>query len=142
VRDEKMLEKLATHDIQDVAELFSLTDKCARDAEGRAWYTPPAPEAGKGAKPDASAATQGGSSIKKKKKKKIGGNNQPLAGAPTAAVTAAVVGGAEVPEATSTPIKRLTAMMERRVVQCTTLRATTLRSAKKSRSSWNSTTSS
>jgi hypothetical protein len=51
-----MLEKLATHAIQDVTELFSLTDKCARDAEGRAWHTPPAPEAGKGAKPDASAA--------------------------------------------------------------------------------------
>jgi hypothetical protein len=136
-----MLEKLATHDIQDVAELFSLTDKCARDAEGRAWYTPPAPEAGKGAKPDASAAAQGGSSSKKKKKK-VGGNNQPLARAPTAAVTAAVAGGAEVPEATSAPVKRLTAMTERRIVQCTTLRATTLRSVKKSRSSWNSTTSS
>jgi hypothetical protein len=27
VGDEKMLEKLATHDIQDVAELFSLADK-------------------------------------------------------------------------------------------------------------------
>jgi hypothetical protein len=32
VRDEKMLEKLTTHDIQDVTELFSLTDKCARAA--------------------------------------------------------------------------------------------------------------
>jgi hypothetical protein len=29
VRDEKMLEKLTTHDIQDVTELFSLADKCA-----------------------------------------------------------------------------------------------------------------
>jgi hypothetical protein len=28
VRDEKMLEKLATHDVQDVSELFSLADKC------------------------------------------------------------------------------------------------------------------
>jgi hypothetical protein len=36
MRDEKMLEKLATHDIQDVVELFSLVDKCARAAEGRA----------------------------------------------------------------------------------------------------------
>jgi hypothetical protein len=34
VRDEKMLEKLATHDIQDVSALFSLADKCARAAEG------------------------------------------------------------------------------------------------------------
>jgi hypothetical protein len=30
VRDEKMLEKLTTHDIQDVTELFSLVDKCTR----------------------------------------------------------------------------------------------------------------
>jgi hypothetical protein len=36
VRDEKMLEKLAMHDIQDVTELFSLVDKCARATEGRA----------------------------------------------------------------------------------------------------------
>jgi hypothetical protein len=56
VRDEKMLGKLTTHDIQDVAELFSLTYKCARAAEVRAWHTPPAPEAGKGGKPDASIA--------------------------------------------------------------------------------------
>jgi hypothetical protein len=36
VRDEKMLKKLATHDIQDITELFSLVDKCARAAEGHA----------------------------------------------------------------------------------------------------------
>jgi hypothetical protein len=36
VRDEKMLEKLATHDVQDVSELFSLPDKCGRTPEGRA----------------------------------------------------------------------------------------------------------
>jgi hypothetical protein len=34
VRDEKMLEKLITHDIQDVTELFSQANKCARAAEG------------------------------------------------------------------------------------------------------------
>jgi hypothetical protein len=34
VKGKKMLEKLATHDVQDVAELFSLADKCARAAEG------------------------------------------------------------------------------------------------------------
>jgi hypothetical protein len=56
VRDEKMLKKLVTHDIQVVTELFSLADKCARAAEGRAWHAPPAPEVGKGAKPEASAA--------------------------------------------------------------------------------------
>jgi hypothetical protein len=30
-----MLQKLATHDIQDVIKLISLADKCARVAEGR-----------------------------------------------------------------------------------------------------------
>jgi hypothetical protein len=40
VRDEKMLEKLTTHDIQDVSVLFSLVDKCARATEGRAWHSP------------------------------------------------------------------------------------------------------
>jgi hypothetical protein len=36
MRDEKMLEKLATHMVKDVSELFNLADKCARAAEGRA----------------------------------------------------------------------------------------------------------
>jgi hypothetical protein len=31
-----MLEKLATHDIQDIFALFSLADKCAKAAEGHA----------------------------------------------------------------------------------------------------------
>jgi hypothetical protein len=39
MRDKKMLEKLATHDVQDVFELFSLEDKYARTAEGRAWHS-------------------------------------------------------------------------------------------------------
>jgi hypothetical protein len=34
-----MLQKLATHDVQDVSELFSLVDKCARAAEGHAWHS-------------------------------------------------------------------------------------------------------
>jgi hypothetical protein len=34
VRDEKMLEKLATHDMETVPTLFALADKCARVAEG------------------------------------------------------------------------------------------------------------
>jgi hypothetical protein len=46
VRDEKMLEKLATHDIQDVSALFSLADKCVKAIEGRAWHSP-APQATK-----------------------------------------------------------------------------------------------
>jgi hypothetical protein len=37
-----MLEKLTTHDIQDVSALFSLADKCARAIEGCAWHSPAA----------------------------------------------------------------------------------------------------
>jgi hypothetical protein len=64
VCDEKMLEKLATHNVETVPTLFALADKCARAAEGRAWHS--APQTG---------ATQlGGSGVvpwdgKKKKKK-------------------------------------------------------------------------
>jgi hypothetical protein len=36
MRDEKMLEKLAMHDVQDVSKLFSLANKCVRAAEGSA----------------------------------------------------------------------------------------------------------
>jgi hypothetical protein len=64
VRDEKMLEKLATHDMETVPTLFALADKCARAVEGRAWHS--APQTG--------AAQSGGSGAvprdgKKKKKK-------------------------------------------------------------------------
>jgi hypothetical protein len=45
VRDEKMLEKLATHDVKTVPTLFALADKCARAAEGRAWHSVPQTEA-------------------------------------------------------------------------------------------------
>jgi hypothetical protein len=41
VRDKKMLEKLATHDVKTVSTLFTLADKCARAAEGRAWHSAP-----------------------------------------------------------------------------------------------------
>jgi hypothetical protein len=41
VRDEKMLEKLATHDVETVPTLFALADKCAIAAEGRAWHSAP-----------------------------------------------------------------------------------------------------
>jgi hypothetical protein len=95
-----MLEKLATHDIQDVPELFSLVDKCARATEGHAWHTTPVPEAGKESKPNAGAATQGSSSNNNNNNnnnnKKVGGNNQPLAAAPTA--TAVVAGGGRGPQ--------------------------------------------
>jgi hypothetical protein len=41
VRDKKMLEKLATHDVETVPTLVALADKCARAAEGRAWHSAP-----------------------------------------------------------------------------------------------------
>jgi hypothetical protein len=41
VRDEKMLEKLATHDVETVPTLFALADKCARAVEGHAWHSAP-----------------------------------------------------------------------------------------------------
>jgi hypothetical protein len=41
VHDEKMLEKLATHDVETVTTLFDLADKCARAVEGRAWHSTP-----------------------------------------------------------------------------------------------------
>jgi hypothetical protein len=41
VRDEKMLEKLATHDVETVPTLFALADKCARATEGWAWNSAP-----------------------------------------------------------------------------------------------------
>jgi hypothetical protein len=41
VRDKKMLEKLTTHDVETVTTLFTLANKCARAAEGRAWHSAP-----------------------------------------------------------------------------------------------------
>jgi hypothetical protein len=82
VRDEKMLEKLATHEVKDVSELFNLEDKCARAAEGRACHSQPAPKAGKADKPEVDAAAQSSGKNKNRKKKKSN-NNKSLAGAPT-----------------------------------------------------------
>jgi hypothetical protein len=71
VRDEKMLEKLATHDVETITTLFALADKCARAAEGRAWHS--APQTG--------VAQTGGSGVVthdgKKKKKKNRGYEKP-----------------------------------------------------------------
>jgi hypothetical protein len=58
VRDEKMLEKLATHDVETVSTLFTLTDKCARAAEGRAWHS--APQTGVAQMGGSGAVTQDG----------------------------------------------------------------------------------
>jgi hypothetical protein len=64
VRDEKMLEKLATHDVETVPTLFALADKYARAAEGRAWHS--APQTGAAQSGGSGAVPQDG---KKKKKK-------------------------------------------------------------------------
>jgi hypothetical protein len=84
VRDEKMLEKLVTHDVETVSTLFALADKCARAAEARAWHS--APQTG--------AAQTGGSGDvprdDKKKKKKGRGHERPQS---TALVVAAATGG-------------------------------------------------
>jgi hypothetical protein len=91
VRYEKMLEKLATHNVQDVSALFSLADKCARAIEGRAWHSPAAPGSKEASKPNASTSAQGVSGRGKKKKK--AGGSQSLAGVPTAAAVAAAANG-------------------------------------------------
>jgi hypothetical protein len=63
VRDEKMLEKLATHDVETVTTLFALANKCARAAEGRAWHS--APQTGVTQTGGSGAVTQNGNNNKK-----------------------------------------------------------------------------
>jgi hypothetical protein len=82
VRNEKMLEILATHDVETVTRLFALADKCARAAEGRAWHS--APQTGV-------AQTSGSGVVARDgKKKKNRGHEKPQATAP---VVAAATGG-------------------------------------------------
>jgi hypothetical protein len=71
VCDKKMLEKLATHDVETVPTLFALADKCARAAEGHAWHS--APQTGTAQTGGSGAVAQDG----KKKKKKNRGNEKP-----------------------------------------------------------------
>jgi hypothetical protein len=84
VRDKKMLEKLATHDVETVPTLFALVDKCARAAEGRAWHSASQTRAAQAG--GSGAVTQDG----KKKKKKNRGNEKPHS---AALVVAAATGG-------------------------------------------------
>ena len=81
---EKMLEKLATHDVKTVTTLFALADKCARAAECHAWHS--APQTG--------VAQTGGSGAisqdSKKKKKKNRGSKRPPS---VALVVATATGG-------------------------------------------------
>jgi hypothetical protein len=70
------------HDVETVTTLFTLADKCARAAEGRAWHsalqTRVTQTGGSG------ATTQGGG----KKKKKNRGHDRPQSGAPVAVAAA------------------------------------------------------
>jgi hypothetical protein len=84
VRDEKMLEKLATHQVKTVTTLFALADQCARAAEGRAWHS--APQGGSAQAGGSNVATPGSG---KKKNKKNHDMDKPRAGAPVAAAAAA-----------------------------------------------------
>jgi hypothetical protein len=99
-----MLEKLATHDVQDVSALFSLADKCAKATEGHAWHSPVAQVAKWDSKPNTGTQAQGsGNDNNNNKKKKKASGNQPLAGAPTIVATA-VGGGHGGQEMTNAPI--------------------------------------
>jgi hypothetical protein len=84
VRDEKMLQKLATHDVETVSTLFTLADKCARAAEGRAWHS--APQTGV----DQTGGTGAVSQDDKKKKKKNRDHEKPQSVAP---IVASATGG-------------------------------------------------
>jgi hypothetical protein len=79
-----MLEKLAMHDVETVTTLFTLADKCARVAEGRAWHS--APQTGVAQMGGSGATTQGGG----KKKMKNRGHDRPQSGAP---ISVAAAGG-------------------------------------------------
>jgi hypothetical protein len=84
VRDEKMLEKLATHDVETITTLFALADKCAKAAEGRAWHS--VPQTGVTQTGGSGAITHDG----KKKKKKNRGHEKPHS---ATLVVAATTGG-------------------------------------------------
>jgi hypothetical protein len=81
-----MLEKLATHDVDDVTTLFALADKCARATEGRAWHSVPQVKVTKVG--DSDVVTQGGG--RKKKRNKIHGHEKPRF---AVSVAAAATGG-------------------------------------------------
>jgi hypothetical protein len=93
VRDEKILEKLATHQVETITTLFALADKCARAAEGRAWHS--ATQAGLAQMSGPSVAAPGSG---KKKNKKNRGFDKSRIGSPAVAV--ATTGG-QTPEASA-----------------------------------------
>jgi hypothetical protein len=84
VRDEKMLEKLATRDVDNVTTLFALADKCAKDAEGHAWHS--APQAGVTQTGGLGVVAQGDG--KKKKRNKGRSHEKQRVAAPVVAAAA------------------------------------------------------
>jgi hypothetical protein len=82
VCDKKMLEKLATHDVETVTTLFTLADKCAIAAEGHAWHSAPQTRV---TQAGGSGATAHGGGKNKKKKRD---HDRPQSGAPVAAAAA------------------------------------------------------
>jgi hypothetical protein len=84
VHDEKMLEKLATHDVETVPTLFALADKCARTTKAHAWHS--APQTGTAQSGGSGAIPRDG-----KKKKKKDRDYQKLQS--TALVVAVATGG-------------------------------------------------
>jgi hypothetical protein len=84
VRDENMLEKLATHDVETVTTLFALADECARAAKDRAWHS--APQTGVAQTSGSGVVSHDG----KKKKKKNHCHERPSSAAP---IIAAAIGG-------------------------------------------------
>jgi hypothetical protein len=84
VHDKKMLEKLATHDVETVPTLFALADKCARATESRAWHS--APQTGVIQMSDSGAVAQGDG--KKKKRNKGHGHEKQRVAAPLVAAAA------------------------------------------------------
>jgi hypothetical protein len=81
-----MLEKLVTHNVDNVTTLFALANKCARAAEGRAWHS--APQAGVTQTGGSDADAQGDGK-KKKRNKGHGREKQQVA----ALVITVVAGG-------------------------------------------------
>jgi hypothetical protein len=133
VTDEKMLEKFSTHDIQDITELFSLVNKCARVAEGHAWHTTPAPEVGKDSKTNAGATAQAATTRTTTKKSAVTTNHWSVPPLPQLLLLRLVE--AEAHEVTSAPIKCLPMMTVEHNARYTTPRATARVSARTSRSS-------
>jgi hypothetical protein len=84
VHDEKMLEKLATHDVETVTTLFALADKCARATKGHAWHS--APQTRVTQTGGSGAITQGDNNNNKKNRS----HERPQ---PAAPVVAATTGG-------------------------------------------------